>query len=317
MRKRRSDLLVGVVILVAFVMLIGGIMWLKSFSFTQKMVSYTAVFSNIGGLQVGDPVSANGLKKGTVSSIELYGSLVAVRFKLDKTVPFTDSAVVTVKNIGLMGERKIEISLSDKGTLYIPDEKDNVSQYIKGNFDSGIAEAFGMIGDFMVDASGLVDSVSTLLAATLGSREFREFYYRTVIRLDTILDVVDRVLENNDDKVDYIVNSLQKTVKNIDVIITENKKGVKSIVTNTDSLTYRASDLMIELDTLLTDLRGISRKIERGKGTVGQLVNDSATINEVMKTLSKLDTLINEVEDYGLKLRIKLGHGDKKNKNKK
>jgi len=121
-------------------------------------------------------------------------------------------------------------------------------------------------------------------------------------------------LENNDEKVDYIIHSLQKTVKNLDVIITENKKGVKSIVSNTDSLTNRAADLMVELDTLLTDLRGITGKIDRGKGTVGQLVNDSATINEVMKTLSKLDTLINDVEDYGLKLRIKLGHGDKKNK---
>lgn len=314
MKKSRSDLLVGVVILTALVSLMVGIMWLKAYSFTQKMVDYTAVFSNIGGLQAGDPVAVNGLKKGSVSSIELYGSLVAVYFKLEKDVPFTDSAIVTVKNIGLMGERKVEISLSDKGTLYEPNKGKNVRQYIKGRFDSGIAEALGMLGDFMQDASALVDSVSTLLSATLGSKEFRDFYDRTVIRLDTIVEIVDRILEHNDKKVDNIVNGLQKTTKNLDEIVSSNKKGINSIVLNTDSLTNRAADLMFDLDSLLDDLRSITGKIDTGSGTVAQLVNDSTTIDEVMNTVAKLDTLINEVQDYGLKLRVKLGFGDKKKK---
>jgi phospholipid/cholesterol/gamma-HCH transport system substrate-binding protein len=314
LKRNRSDLLVGIVILTALVALIGGIMWLKAYSFTKKMVDYTAVFSNIGGLQAGDPVSVNGLKKGAVSYIELYGSLVAVYFKLDKEVPFTDSAVVTVKNIGLMGERKVEISLSDKGTLYEPNNGKTVRQYIKGRFDSGIAEALGMLGDFMADASVLVDSVSVLLEATLGSNEFKDFYDRTVIRLDTIIDVVDRLLQNNDKNVDNIINNLNKTVRNLDVIVSENKKGINSIVTNTDSLTDRAALLMLDLDSLLTDLRSVTAKIDTGNGSVGQLVNDSTTVDELMKTVAKLDTLINEVQGYGLKLRVKLGFGEKKKK---
>ncbi|MDR0304546.1 MAG: MlaD family protein [Chitinispirillales bacterium] len=316
MRKSRSDLLVGIVILTALVALIAGIMWLKAYSFTQKMVDYTAVFSNIGGLQPGDPVAVNGLKKGTISSIELYGSLVAVHFKLEKNVPFTDSAVVTVKNIGLMGERKVEISLSDNGTLYLPDEGKRVRQYIKGKFDSGIAEALGMLGNFVEDASALVDSVSALLSVTLGSKEFKDFYDRTVVRLDTIVEVVDRILEHNDRKVDNIVSSLQRTTKNLDEIVSGNKTGINSIVVNTDSLTNRAADLMFDLDSLLFDLRSITGKIDSGNGTVGQLVNDSTTIEELMKTVEKLDVLINEVQSYGLKLRIKLGFGEKRNKDK-
>jgi phospholipid/cholesterol/gamma-HCH transport system substrate-binding protein len=304
------------VILTALVALIAGIMWLKAYSFTQKMVDYTAVFSNIGGLQPGDPVAVNGLKKGTISSIELYGSLVAVHFKLEKNVPFTDSAVVTVKNIGLMGERKVEISLSDNGTLYLPDEGKRVRQYIKGKFDSGIAEALGMLGNFVEDASALVDSVSALLSVTLGSKEFKDFYDRTVVRLDTIVEVVDRILEHNDRKVDNIVSSLQRTTKNLDEIVSGNKTGINSIVVNTDSLTNRAADLMFDLDSLLFDLRSITGKIDSGNGTVGQLVNDSTTIEELMKTVEKLDVLINEVQSYGLKLRIKLGFGEKRNKDK-
>ena len=314
MKKSRSDLFVGVVILTALVLLVGGIMWLKAFSFTQKMVDFTAVFSNIGGLQTGDPVAVNGLKRGTVSRIELYGSLVAVHFKLDSEVPFTDSAIVTVKNIGLMGERKVEISLSENGTRYLPNQGKKVRQYIRGRFDSGIAEALGMLGDFMLDASELVDSVSSLLSATLGSPDFKDFYDRTVIRLDTIIEVADRILQNNDNKIDNIVNSLQRTTRNLDEIVAINKDGINSIVVNTDSLTDRAANLMLDLDSLLDDLRSITGKMDTGSGTIAKLVNDSTTIDELMETVAKLDTLINEVQDYGLKLRIKLGFGDKKNK---
>lgn len=312
MKKGRSDLLVGVVTLVALVAFVGGVMWLKAFSFTQKMVDYTAVFSNIGGLQAGDPVSVNGLKKGTVSRIELYGSLVAVHFKLDNDVPFTDSSIVAVKNVGLMGERKVEISLSDKGTRIEPNKGRNVNKYVKGNFDSGIAEALGMLGNFMEDASMLVDSVSVLLSSTLGSPEFKDFYDRTVVRLDTIVEVIDRLLENNDDKVDRIVNSLKTTTQNLDVIVAENKTGINNIVVNADSLTARAADLMFDLDSLLSDLQSITQKIDTGNGTIGQLVNDSTTIDELMTAVDKLDTLLNQVRDDGLKLRVKLGFGERK-----
>jgi len=312
LRKKRSDLLVGIVILAAIVLLIGGIMWLKAYSFTQKMVNYTAVFSNIGGLQVGDPVAVNGLKRGSVAGIELYGSLVAVHFKLDSDVPFTDSAVVAVKNVGLMGERKVEISLSDKGKRWEPNSGKRVRQYIKGSFDSGIAEAIGMLGDFMTDASALVDSVSVLLTATLSSPEFKDFFDRTVVRLDTIVEVVDRLLKDNDEKVNQIVGSLRTTTRNLDAIVVQNRSGINNIVGNADSLTNRAADLMLDLDSLLADLKSITAKIDAGSGSVGQLINDSTTVGELMTKVAKLDTLLNEVRDDGLRLRVKLGFGDKK-----
>ena len=312
MRKKRSDLLVGVVILIALVSFVAGIMWLKAFSFTQQMVNYTAVFSNIGGLQAGDPVTVNGLRKGTVAGIELYGSLVAVHFRLEKNVPFTDSAEVAVKNIGLMGERKVEISLSDKGTRFQPNEGRNVRQYIRGNFDSGIAEALGMLGDFMGDATALIDSVSSLLEQTLGSPEFKDFYDRTVVRLDTIIEVVDRLLETNEKKIDQIVNSLRTTTRNLDVIVADNRTGINNIVANADTLTARAADLMFDLDSLIADLQSITGKIDTGNGAIGQLINDSETIEELMRTVAKLDTLLGEVRDDGLRLRVRLGFGEKR-----
>ena len=313
MRKKRADLLVGIVILAAIVMLVAGIMWLKAFSFTQRMVYYTGLFSNIGGLQAGDPVTVNGLRKGTVARIELHGSLVAVHFRLDSEVYFTDSCQVTVKNVGLMGERKVDIMLSGKGTRRQPNlSRTEVREYIRGNFDSGIAEALGMLGDFMGDASALVEDVSTILEQTLGNDEFMDFWDRTVVRLDTIVEVVDRLIQNNDASINHIVRDLRSTTRTLDNIVVQNRSGINNIVANADTLTDRAANLMFDLDSLLVDLRNITSKIDTGGGSIGHLLNDATTIEELMATIAVLDTLLGEVREDGLRLRVRLGFGERR-----
>jgi len=288
-------------------MLVGGIMWLKAFSFTQRMVDYTGLFSNIGGLQSGDPVTVNGLRKGTVARIELRGALVAVHFRLDSDVYFTDSCRVTVKNVGLMGERKIDITLSDRGTRRLPNERGKVREYIRGGFDSGIAEALGMLGDFMADASALVEDVSTILEHTLGNDEFIDFWDRTVVRLDTIVEVVDRLLQGNDANINHIVRDLRSTTRTLDNIVVQNRAGINSIVSNTDTLTDRAANLMFDLDSLLADLKSITSKIDTGDGSIGSLLNDGTTMEELMATIAVLDTLLSEVRVDGLRLRARIG----------
>ncbi len=69
-------MIVGGVIFLSLFILIAGILWLKEVSFSQKTVSYTVLFPNIGTLQVGDPVTANGVKKGIVKRLYLYKSKV-------------------------------------------------------------------------------------------------------------------------------------------------------------------------------------------------------------------------------------------------
>jgi len=293
-------------------MLVAGVMWLKAFSFTQQMVDYTGLFSNVGGLQSGDPVTVNGLRKGTVSRIELRGSMVAVHFRLDSDVHFTDSCQLAVKNVGLMGERKVDITLSDKGTRRLPNERGQVREYIRGGFDSGIAEALGLLGDFMSDASDLVEDVSVILEQTLGNDDFKDFWDRTIVRLDTIVEVVDRLIQGNDANVNHIIRDLRSTTRTLDRIVVDNRTGINNIVSNADTLTDRAANLMFDLDSLLADLKSITAKIDTGDGSIGSLLNDGTTIEELMATIAVLDTLLGEVREDGLRLRVRLGFGDRR-----
>lgn len=175
MKKSNNDLIVGGVIFISLFILISGVLWLKETSISRKSVQYTFLFPNIGSLQKGDPVMVNGVKCGLVSKIYLFKSKVAVEIKLDKNVTFTDSSTIAVQNIGLMGERMVGILLSEKGKIHTPDKKDKIN-YINGSFDSGIAEAMGMLGGVLGEVLELVDTVQEIVHKTVGDTHFVDFF---------------------------------------------------------------------------------------------------------------------------------------------
>jgi len=312
LKKKQSDAIVGLVIVVAFIALLGGIIWLKKISLTSSTVSYTALFPKIGGLQVGDPVYVNGVEKGTVSSILLHEAEVAVQFRIDETIPFTDSSDITVKNVGLMGERAVEIILSRAGEQHKPDTGKKVARYIKGNYDSGISEALGMLGNIMGEAQGLLDTVQYVVNETVADPKFVKFFGDATGRLDTMTLLLDRIVIENEPKLGGIVDNLVSASSGVDGIVKENRSGIKSIVKNADGLSSEARSIVVDADSLLATLRSISAKIDTGKGTAGKLLNDDSVSVELTSTIKNLDELIKEVDDKGLKLRVRLGFKERK-----
>jgi len=312
LKKKQSDAIVGLVIVVAFIALLGGIIWLKKISLTNSTVSYTALFPKIGGLQVGDPVYVNGVEKGTVADIALHEAEVAVRFRIDESIPFTDSSVVTVKNVGLMGERAIEIILSRSGSQHVPDKGKKVTAYIRGRYDSGISEALGMLGNIMGEAQGLLDTVQYVVGQTVADPKFIKFFGDATGRLDTMTLLLNQIVVENQPKINSIVSDVQLVSAGVNGIVKENRFGFKSIVANVDTISSDARSVVWSVDTLVHTFRNIAGKIDSGTGTVGQLVNSDSLSVELSSTLGSLDDLVKEVDEKGLKLRVRLGFKDRK-----
>lgn len=312
MKKKESDAIVGIVIFVAILTLVSGVIWLKKISLTRKAVSYTAIFPKIGGLNVGDPVRVNGVDKGSVSKIYIKDDQVAVQFKIDKSILFTDSSKITVANVGLMGERALEITLSRMGNLYSPDESDTPSVYIKGKYDSGISEAIGMLGNIMNNASGLIDTVQYVLSSTLSNRRFINFFDRAVKRVDSILLVTNRTISTNENRINNIVLDLNSASNNIDHLLDKNKNDISTIIVNTKDITDSTKYLVSSIDSILVSISEITEKANNGDGTIGQLLNNDTLMTQVDSMIVKLNSLLAVADEQGLKLRIKLGFKDKK-----
>jgi phospholipid/cholesterol/gamma-HCH transport system substrate-binding protein len=305
LRRSNAELVVGGVIFLSLFILTAGILWLKEVKVSSSMVRYTVLFPNIGTLQQGDPVTVNGVKKGFVAGISLYNSKVAVVLKIDKNIVFTDSSKVTVQNIGLMGERMVGIQLSEKGIPYTPDSRNKIT-YIPGFFDSGIAEAMGMLGSVLSDVSTLIDTVQTIVKKTVGDTGFIAFFGTLIIRLDTISAMVGQLIRDNRTELTASISNVHTISSDLKHLLARNSSTVDTIMARGNQLTAEALEITDRIDSLTINLNMIASRIERGEGSIGALVNDDAFVMDLKRSVADLDSLVKNVDAKGLKLRLKL-----------
>ena len=305
--------MVGGFILIALFIVIAGVLWLKSSTVTRSMVEYTVIFPNIGTLSEGDPVMVNGVRKGVVGKISLVGAKVHVVMRIDKSVPVTDSSRVTVQNIGLMGERMLGVLLSDRGTIVHPSRKGSIT-FINGYFDSGIAEAMGMVGTVMNDVRALIAHVSTIVDSTVGDTAFYRTFNHIVKRLDTVTVLAQSLVADNRAKIDRSVNNITMVTSDIRQLLDSNKAQLNTIVSNGTQLSSRAVLIVGKVDSLTTSLQTMVAKVQQGQGSIGLLMSDEQFYRDLKKSIADLDSLVTEVQSDGLKLRLKLGFKKEKKK---
>lgn len=310
MKKRNLEALVGASIFLALFILIAGIMWLKEVRVASKEVEYSVLFKEVGNLQVGDPVTVGGVKKGRVKNMDIQPPQVVVTIKLDKKIPLTDSCKIIIQNIGLMGERKVGIKLSPNGKPVKANTKDEIT-YITGYFDSGIAEAMGLLGRVLLDAQTLLIRVTYIINETVGDSNFIVLFHDIVNRIDTLALLVEDVVVESKPKLNTTLNNLKTVTSDIKNIVKRHEPQIATIVDNGEKLTQKAIVIADEIDSISGSVKSMLSDIEDGKGTIGMLAKDEAFKEELVETMNELDSLINKIDNDGLKLRIKL-FGNKK-----
>ena len=311
MKKANVDLVVGASIFFSLIILITGVLWLKEFSVTRKLTSYAVLFPNVGTLQAGDLVMVNGIPKGSVKKLDIRGNLVSAIIDLDRKIKMTSSCKVTVQNIGLMGERGVGITLDSAG-VPIPSISGKDTVYIQGYFDTGIAEAMGMVGTVLTEVQELAINVSEIINQTVGDTSFSTTFNRLINRLDTITDVAQLLLETNQPKIDTIVLNISALTKQLNWVVEQNKDHIYGITSGGDTLISAAQLILNRVDTLAIAIKQIVDEIQAGKGTVGKLIKNEQFYYDLKKSIADLDALVNDVQENALKLRVKFGFGKPK-----
>jgi phospholipid/cholesterol/gamma-HCH transport system substrate-binding protein len=103
--KRSNEFAVGLAVLAALGLVIGGALWLSETDVNQKKISYSARFRTVGGLGVGGPVTLRGVKVGRVEAIRLVqNDWVETEFSIDRSVELPRKPAVISASASLFGE---------------------------------------------------------------------------------------------------------------------------------------------------------------------------------------------------------------------
>ncbi|MBN9164447.1 MAG: organic solvent ABC transporter substrate-binding protein [Myxococcales bacterium 68-20] len=315
-------ILVSLGILAAFVLVMGGL------SFEKTYTVYVD-FDNPGGLQSGAPVRVAGVKCGKVSELQFLGgkvdpktnrrTLVRAKVALEQRVKESihEDADFYVTTQGVLGEQFLAI---DPGSSQKPVLAENT--IVKGidppRLDLFLAKAYELldttingirnnrelISDIATNTAGLLKGLNTVLS------DNRERIDRIVQNLEALTVEANTLTAHA--RTNYVDNpKIARTIDNIDKLTAELQrdsgpmiKDAREAVANLNRATKviggeeeqaklkKAIDDVAQLaaraNATAADAQSIVSHIKKGNGTVGALVMDEAVYDDVQEMVRDL-----------------------------
>ncbi len=286
MRNISVEIKVGVTVIIAAVILFFGIIWVKEYRFNAERYDYAVLFPNIGSLEVGDPVSVLGVKKGEVQRIGISGNNVLVTFNLTKDIRLMTDAKFTVMNIGLMGERFINIEPG------VSSESLDLSYPVHGFYDTGIPEVMGMMGAAIDEIRHLI----AVLEGTVGTPAATTSIKNIIDNLETVSTEFRSMTLENKDKMSRAIDDLSASAATMRQFADSNEEKMQGIIDNMSGASDDFSVIAGRLDTLSASISRLVADLEEGRGTLGKTLKDEQLYEKLLKSVSDLDTLVTDIK---------------------
>jgi phospholipid/cholesterol/gamma-HCH transport system substrate-binding protein len=309
MADKKINILVGLVILVALIILIFGINFLKNTVPGEKRDRYSVVFNRVSTLQKGDPIKLNGVTMGRVKVIELWNNKVRVDFDLNKSfkdfkgeeqpIRIPVDSKIRVQNIGLMGERQIEIHLGSSEKYYQPGD---IIQ--DGLFDAGIAEAMGTAGRVFDEAEKLVTTIRDVLDSTIGQKEFIVMFRSVVDETRSLTQKLNNLMDITDPKIRASVANLETASRELEELMNSQKGSIETMIANGVSASEKLGELMGKVESITEEVADLIRAINSNEGTLGAMIHDSVFYRDLRSTLENADSLITIIKKQGLDVNV-------------
>ena len=284
MRDLSVELKVGSVVIVAALILFFGIIWVKDYKFNIARYDYSVLFPNIGTLEVGDPVSVLGVKKGEVRKIVLSGNDVLVTFNLTEDVELKSDARFTVMNIGLMGERFINII---PGVSSVPLD---LSYPVHGFYDTGIPEVMGMMGAAIDEVRHLV----AILEGTVGTPAATTSIKNIIANMERISSDLRSLTEENKEKMSQTLEDLSVSSARMRSFVDRNEQKLQGTLDNFSKASDDFAVISGRMDSLSASVQNLVAELEAGRGTIGRALKEDSLYQSLFKTAVDLDSLLTD-----------------------
>jgi len=280
MRDVSTEIKVGTVVILAIVILLYAIVWIKEYQFGTERFELKASFPEIGTLEIGDPVAVLGVNKGEVKNINLTGNEVILTLSIDGNVELREDATVTISNIGLMGERFVSVNPGNANTPY------DKSKPLSGEFDTGISEVFGMMGDIITEVRSLINA----LEGTFGE-EGEAGNIRQIIRdLQELTENANAFFIENKEPMQSAIGDLSKAAGQMSAFLDSNETEISKSASN-------MAEFSESLTELTNRLNSMTSKIENGEGTLGKTFTDDSLYYDLRSMVNDLDSLITDFKE--------------------
>lgn len=280
-----KEVQIALVAIFGLVILFFGMKFLKGLSIFSKGNTYVVVFDNVTGLSASSPVYVNGVKVGTVTSIDCdytHPDKIVAAVGLDEQLTLPQGTRAEIVS-DLLGNVKLELKLGDVTAARLA-----VGDTIVGGMQSGL----------MSKATGMVPQIEKMLP-----------------KLDSILASVnallaDPTLSRSLHNVEDITAGLTTTARELNKLTVSLNRQLPAIMSkadgvmaNADTLTHSLNTLdlastMAKVDQTLRNVEQMTAKLNSNEGTLGLLMRDAELYNNLNSTMAHADSLMIDLKSH-------------------
>lgn len=300
MGEQTKNLLIGLFTCAAIALAISIIMFLKPSVGDGKELLYVR-FSNINKINVGTRVVFAGKPVGEVIAIKEIqdaraqptDSLGRVYFyeltlKLDSHVKVYNTDEISLQTSGLLGEKSIAIIPKAPPKGVIP--KQILTEPVYAESVDPIENAFVELSQLANDMEVTFTEINSWLVQNEDNLAF------AVKSFGSSMDAFNKTLTDINEL--HVVNDVKSALTSFAITMCDIHQAMRQM---------QQKHLFTNLGDVIGNAKTITQTIEEGKGTIGKLIKSDDLYLRVSSLLGKVDTLMNDINHYGLLFHLNKG----------
>ena len=241
-------------------------------------VRYQALFTEAGGLTVGNDVTVSGIKVGSVSSIKLDNGDALVGFTIDGKYALGSDTTAHIRTGTLLGERVLALDSEGSGTL----DRDNAIPTSRTSSPYSLTDAVSELtaNTAATDTDTLNQSLDTL-AQTLDE---------VAPQLGPTFDGLSRLSQSLNSRNDSLAELL-RTAGDVTGIFSERSRQVNALILNSNDLLAVLNERKYAITSLLANISAVSNQLS------GVVADNEAELAPALERLNNVTGMLEKNRD--------------------
>ena len=308
---------VGIVMLIALAVLGYFVLRIEDISFSRSRTTHEvkATFQDVAGLEDESAVRIAGVRKGHVKEIKVQPDGTAeVTMVVDDDVPLHTDAKAKVANLGLLGEKYIEI---DPGTPSAPVLQSTGTVKLPGTQPTSFDDVTEQVSAIAADVKAITESMRSVMGGPSGQQrldqivenvaqitgEVRALIAANRTNVDATLGNAREITAQLRVEIPRLADSIDRVAQQMGGTVGDNRQDVREVVQNLRGL---SSDLRLTAD----NLNAITGQVKSGEGTVGKLFYSDEAHDRLTSALSSVEGGVKSLQEtLGRANRIQMDLG--------
>jgi phospholipid/cholesterol/gamma-HCH transport system substrate-binding protein len=231
---------------------------------------------NAAGLIKNSAIKSAGIPIGVIKNIRLQDGQARIDITVKSDVNLTTSAAVEIKSSGILGDKYVEVYPGAPEDPPLPEGAQILNVRDSGSLDNLI----GKVGEI----TDSLKSVSEALKESVSDDGTRKHILGRIVKnVEKLTGDLADMTGQNKEKINEIVDQVHNITGTLDEMVNDQSD---------QGLQKSWKRALARIDSTLKNVDEIAGKINRGEGTIGKLVNDDTTVEEINTAVQGVNNLL-------------------------